>query len=150
MEICYKNTQVLFSPKSYNNHFGVPLSLCNIEPKHKYGVFEVGMNRFNEIFKLSSILKPDIGIITNVSEAHIENFRNINEIAKAKSEIIYNIKKGGTIILNRDDKFYNFFEKIAYKNKINVRSFGFSKKSNIRFLNIKKTKKNIILKMYCR
>ena len=145
-DLLQKYSSTFFSPKSYNNHFGVPLSLCNIEPKHKYGVFEVGMNRFNEILKLSSILKPDIGIITNISEAHIENFRNIDEIAKAKSEIIYNIKKGGTIILNRDDKFYNFFEKIAHKNKIKVRSFGFSKKSNVRFLNIKKTKKNIILK----
>ena len=145
-DLLQKYSSTFFSPKSYNNKFGVPLSLCNIEPKHKYGVFEVGMNRFNEILKLSSILKPDIGIITNISEAHIENFRNIDEIAKAKSEIIYNIKKGGTIILNRDDKFYNFFEKIAHKNKIKVRSFGFSKKSNVRFLNIKKNQKNIILK----
>ena len=46
------------------------------------------MNKFNEIHKLSSILKPDIGIITNISEAHLENFRHISDIAKAKSEII--------------------------------------------------------------
>ena len=70
-------SKTYFSPKSYNNHYGVPLSLSNIEPNHNFGVFEVGMNKFNEINRLSSILKPDIGIITNISEAHLENFRNI-------------------------------------------------------------------------
>ena len=79
------------SPKSFNNKYGVPLSLFNLNPKHEYGVFEIGMSKFNEINKLSSIVKPDIGIITNISEAHLENFKSIKEIAKAKSEIIYNI-----------------------------------------------------------
>ena len=73
------------------------------------------MNKFNEINKLSALVKPHIGIITNVSEAHLENFRNIKDIAKAKSEIIYNIQKNGTVILNRDDKFFNYFKKIAKK-----------------------------------
>ena len=94
---------------------------------HNYGVFEIGMSNFNEIFKLSHMVKPQIGIITNISEAHLENFRSVKDIAKAKSEIIYNIQKGGTIILNRDDKFFNYFQKIAAKNNIKVRSFGYSK-----------------------
>ena len=59
------------------------------------------------------MVKPEIGIITNISEAHLENFKNIRDIAKAKSEIIYNIQKDGTIILNKDDKFFNYFKKIA-------------------------------------
>ena len=75
------------------------------------------MSKFNEINKLSQLVKPHIGIITNVSEAHLENFRNIKDIAKAKSEIIYNIQKGGTVILNRDDKFFDYFRKIAKKMK---------------------------------
>ena len=69
------------------------LSISNINPNDNFGVFEVGMNRFNEINKLSALVKPHIGIITNISEAHLENFKNINDIAKAKGEIIYNIKK---------------------------------------------------------
>ena len=93
-------SQTYFSPKSYNNFYGVPLSISNLNPNFNYGVFEVGMSKFNEINKLSQLVKPHIGIITNVSEAHLENFRNIKDIAKAKSEIIYNIQKGGTVILN--------------------------------------------------
>ena len=73
------------------------------------------MSKFNEIFRLSSLVKPDIGIITNISEAHLENFRNISDIAKAKGEIISNIQKGGTIILNRDDSFFNYFKQEAIK-----------------------------------
>ena len=140
-------SETYFSPQSYNNHYGVPLSLCNIGPKHNFGVFEVGMSNFKEIFKLSSMVKPEIGIITNISEAHLESFKNIRDIAKAKSEIIYNIQKGGTIILNQDDKFFNYFEKIARNNNIKTRSFGYSKKADVRFLNMKKSKKNFILRL---
>ncbi len=139
----YSNTY--FSPESFNNHYGVPLSLSNIKPSDEYGVFEIGMNRPNEIFRLSSLVKPHIGIITNISEAHLENFKNIKGIAKAKSEIIYNIKKGGTIILNRDDKFFSYFKKIALKNNVKVISFGYSKKSGTKFLNIVKKNKRFCL-----
>ena len=69
------------------------------------------MSKAGEINTLSSIISPEIGIITNVGEAHIENFNNLNGIANAKSEIINNIKKNGTLILNRDDKYFKFFEK---------------------------------------
>ena len=123
-----------FSQKSYNNHIGVPLSLCNLENNHKYGVFEIGMSRAGEIQKLSSLVKPDIAIITNIGEAHIENFKNINGIAKAKSEIIKNINKEGYLILNREDKYFNYLSKLGKKRKINVLSFGRSGKSSARLI----------------
>ena len=104
----YGNTY--YSPKSYNNHYGVPLSLCNLEINHKYGVFEIGMNKPGEIEKLSKIVKPKISVITNIAEAHIENFKNLFGIAKEKSQIISNTEKNGTVILNRDDKFFSFFK----------------------------------------
>ena len=143
-----KYTKTYFSPRSYNNQYGVPLSICNIKPEHDFGVFEVGMNRPNEINKLSKLIKPHIGIITNVSEAHIENFKNIKEIAKAKSEIIDNIRKNGTVILNRDDKFFNYFKKIADKNNLKVKTFGYSKKSDIKFVNLKNNKDYFLLNLY--
>jgi len=114
-----------FSKKSYNNHIGVPLSLCNLEKDHKYGVFEIGMSNKGEILRLSRLIKPDIAIITNIGEAHIENFDNQNGIAEAKSEIIENINKGGYLILNRDDKYFNYLLKLAKKKKINILSFCF-------------------------
>ena len=66
------------------------------------------MSKAGEINALSKMIKPDIGLITNIGEAHIENFRNLRGIADAKSELINNIKENGTIILNRDDKYFNF------------------------------------------
>ena len=124
-----------FSQKSYNNHIGVPLSLCNLENDHKYGVFEVGMSNKGEIRKLSSLVKPDIAIITNIGEAHIENFDNLNGIAKAKSEIIEKINEGGFLILNRDDKYFDYLLKRTKKRKINVLSFGLSSKASARLIN---------------
>ena len=64
------------SPKSYNNKYGVPLSLFNLNLNNNYGIFEIGMDKKGEIDFLSRIVKPDIGIITNVSYAHAKNFKN--------------------------------------------------------------------------
>ena len=133
------------SPKSYNNHFGVPLSLSELTSNHKYGVFEVGMSRPGEIYKLSKMIKPQIGIITNIGEAHIENFKNLKGIADAKGEIMNNITKGGAIILNRDDKFFNYLSKKAKQRKLNIISYGKSKKSDVHPISITKNKKYKIL-----
>ena len=126
------------SPKSFNNHFGVPISLSNLKISHKFGIFEVGMSKAGEINQLSKMIKPHIGIITNIGEAHIENFSNINGIAKAKSEIINNIETNGSLILNRDDKFFNYLNKKAKSKNINVVSFGKDKKSDVRLIKINK------------
>ena len=89
------------------------------------------MSKAGEIKKLTNLIKPHIGVITNIGEAHIENFRNIYGIAKAKSEIIENIISGGTIILNRDDKFFNFLFKKAKKFGLKFSTFGSNIKSDI-------------------
>ena len=99
----------------------MPISLSNLSCKDKFGVFEVGMSKSGEIKKLTNLIKPNIGIITNIGEAHLENFKNIKGIAKAKSEIIEHIQPKGTIILNRDDKFFNFLFKKA--KRFNIKSF---------------------------
>ena len=87
------------------------------------------MDKKGEIDYLSKIIKPDVGVITNISYAHIKNFKNINEIALAKSEIIKNIKDNGYLILNKDDKFYNFHKKIGLKRKLKILSFSLKNKS---------------------
>ena len=66
------------------------------------------MDKKGEIDNLSKIVKPEIAIITNISAAHFKNFQTLKDIAKAKAEIIYNISKNGNIILNKDDKFFDF------------------------------------------
>ena len=140
-------SKTFFSPKSYNNHYGVPISLCNLEQNHRFAVLEVGMSKKGEINKLSKLINPHVGIITNVAEAHIKNFKNLKGIAKAKIEILNNIKKGGSIILNRDDKFFNYFSNLSKNKNINVISFGFSKKSNVYLISTKKLENSKILKI---
>ena len=136
------------SPKSYNNHFGVPLSISNLSNDHKYGVFEVGMSKPGEINTLSSLIRPHIGIITNIGEAHIENFKNLDGIARAKSELINNIVQGGTLILNHDDKYFNFLKKKAKLRNLKVVSYGIDKKSDIHPRSIiKKSNQNTNLKL---
>jgi len=124
-----KISKATYSPKSFNNKFGVPLSLFNLKKNDAFGIFEIGMDKKGEIDYLSKIIKPDVGVITNISYAHIKNFENINQIAKAKSEIIKNIKVGGYLILNKDDKFYNFFEKIGLKRNLKILSFSLKNKN---------------------
>ena len=130
------------SPKSYNNKYGVPLSLSQLRPHHKYGIFEVGMSKAGEINFLSNLINPHIGIITNIGEAHIENFRNLKGIADAKGEIINNIKKDGTIILNHDDKFFNYLQKKAKSKNLKIITFGLNKNSDVFPIKNVKNKKN--------
>ena len=124
-----KISQATYSPKSFNNKFGVPLSLFNLKKIDNFGIFEIGMDKKGEIDYLSKIIKPDVAVITNISYAHIKNFKNINQIALAKAEIIKNIRDDGYLILNKDDKFYNFHKKIGLKRNLKILSFSINNKS---------------------
>ena len=75
-----KISKVSISPKSYNNKYGVPLSLLNIKEKDKYGILELGMDKKGEIGYLSKIIQPDIGVITNINYAHAKNFKDIKQL----------------------------------------------------------------------
>ena len=123
-----------FSLKSFNNAYGVPLSLSNLENSHKFGVFEIGMSKSGEINNLSKIVQPHIGIITNIAEAHIENFKNLRHIAKAKGELINNISPSGYLIIDRENQFYNYFKLKAERKKINLVTIGYDRKSHIRIV----------------
>ena len=142
-----KIERTFYSKNSFNNKFGVPISLFNIKLNDKYGVFEIGMDKKGEIDFLSKIVEPNIGVITNISYAHIKNFKNLFEIAKAKSEIIDNIKEGGLIVLNADDKFYNYLKLKALKKKLKIISFSKKNKSNVRLEKITTFKNNCNLKV---
>ncbi len=133
-----KISKVSISPKSYNNKFGVPLSLFNLKQNDEFGILEIGMDKKGEIEYLSKIIKPDVGVITNINYAHAKNFKNIKQIALAKSEIINNIKPNGYAVLNADDSFFGLHKKIAIENKIKVVSFGIkNQKAGIKLINIK-------------
>ena len=105
------------------------------------------MSKAGEINLLTKLIRPHIAIITNIGEAHIENFNNLKGIAKAKGEIINNVENGGTVILNRDDKYFNYFQKKTKKKNLKILTFGFNKKSNIYPVNIKKNDKKTKLRV---
>ena len=94
---------VLKTSGNFNNEIGVPMTLLEINEKHQAAVVEIGMRGLGQIESLAEVVKPTIGIVTNVSEAHIELLGSIENIAKAKGELVEAIKSGGTIILNADN-----------------------------------------------
>ena len=141
-------TKSYSSKNSFNNKFGVPLSLFNAPQESKYIVLEAGMDKKGEIDYLTKLIKPNLGLITNISYAHIENFKTMDNIAEAKGEIINNIVPGGTMVLNLDDKYFKYFFSLANKEKLKI--ITFSKKdhnADVVFLNQKKNRKNYIINL---
>jgi UDP-N-acetylmuramoyl-tripeptide--D-alanyl-D-alanine ligase len=112
------------SEKSYNNHWGVPLSLARMPKNTRFGVFEVGMNHPGEITPLAKMIQPNIGIITTVEPVHLGAFSSLEEIAHAKAEIFSGLEAGGTVILNRDNSYYKLLARIATDRSLNIISFG--------------------------
>ncbi|MEM7428296.1 MAG: UDP-N-acetylmuramoylalanyl-D-glutamyl-2,6-diaminopimelate--D-alanyl-D-alanine ligase [Pseudomonadota bacterium] len=94
------------SAKSYNNHWGVPLTLSNFSPASEYGVFEVGMNHPGEIIPLVDMIRPHVAIITTVEPVHLGQFNSVEEIADAKAEILTGVETGGAAVLNRDNPHF--------------------------------------------
>jgi UDP-N-acetylmuramoyl-tripeptide--D-alanyl-D-alanine ligase len=122
------------SAHSYNNHWGVPLSLARMPADAEYGVFEVGMNHAGEITPLSQMIRPDVAIITTVEPAHIEFFDSIEAIADAKAEIFSGMN-GGTAILNRDNPLYVRIAKGAKPpNVARTLSFGENPEADARLI----------------
>ena len=115
--------------KNFNNEIGVPLSIMNASPKSKNLVLEIGASKLKDIDYLSKIIKPYIGVITNIGHSHLEKLVNINGVFKVKSEIIKNIKKNGFLIVPNDNKDHlSKWKKIRYDLKI--LTFGTKKNSD--------------------
>lgn len=113
------------SIKSYNNHWGVPLSLSAMHAGTDYGVFEMGMNHPGEITPLTKMVKPDIAIITTIAPVHVEHFENgLDDIVKAKAEIFEGVLEGGAVVLNRDNKYFETLKAYAEDKNLKVYSFG--------------------------
>ena len=134
-----------YSKNSYNNKYGVPLSLFNIEKKNIFGIFEAGMDRKGEIDKLTKMISPNLAVITNVSYAHIRNFSSLSQIAHAKSEIINNVLPGGTVVLNRDDIYFGFFKKKALRKKLKIISFGKNNNADVNLVKMTKKKNKYLI-----
>lgn len=121
------------SVASFNNHWGVPLTLARMPIDTRYGVFELGMNHPGEIGPLSRMVRPDVAIITTIAPAHLGNFSSVDEIADAKAEIFEGVVNGGDAILNRDNPYYERLEQAALAQGVeNIHSFGQHAKAEFR------------------
>ena len=112
-----------------NNHFGVPLTLFNLDDSYECAVIEMGMSNFKEIEYLANIVTPKIGVISNIGLSHIENLGSQEGILQAKMEITTNFNESNTLVVNGDDKFLATLKEknLNYK----LKTFGFNKDNDI-------------------
>ena len=120
------------SDKSFNNHWGVPLTLARLPQDCDFGIFEIGMNHPGEIRPLVKMVRPHVAIVTLIAAAHLGHFRNLDEIAQAKAEIFEGLEPGGAALLNRDDQRYKLLARLAKARGIK-RVFGFGEEGRADF-----------------
>jgi UDP-N-acetylmuramoyl-tripeptide--D-alanyl-D-alanine ligase len=123
------------SDKSFNNHWGVPLTLARMPQDCDYGVFEIGMNHPGEIRPLVKMVRPHIAIVTVIAAAHLGFFRNLEEIARAKAEIFEGLEPDGAALINRDDPRSKLLDKLAREAGVKrILGFGENARATYRLL----------------
>lgn len=101
------------SVRSFNNHWGVPLTLSQMPADAAFGVFEIGMNHPGEITPLVKMVRPHVAVITTVAPVHLAYFNSVDEIARAKAEIFLGLEPGGVAVLNRDNEHFDLLAGLA-------------------------------------
>lgn len=120
------------SAASFNNHWGVPLTLARMPRETEFGIFEIGMNHGGEITPLVDMVKPHVAMVTLVAAAHMGHFKSLDEIAHAKGEIFSGLAKGGTALINRDDKRFKLLSEIATKSGVkNINGYGANRMGDV-------------------
>lgn len=118
--------------KSFNNHWGVPLTLARLPTAARFGVFEIGMNHAGEITPLTRLVRPHAAIVTTVEPVHLEYFASVAAIAEAKAEIFLGLEPGGAAIINRDNPFYDLLARRADQAGARIVSSGQHPEATVR------------------
>ncbi len=127
---CQNNpTEVLATEGNLNNNIGLPLNLLRLNDDHRYAVIEMGMNHFGEIAYLTRLTKPQIAVITNAAEAHLEGVQDVAGVARAKGEIFQGLPKQGVAILNSDDAHFSYWRSITGNHR--SLSFGLNNSADV-------------------
>ncbi len=125
------------SAASYNNHWGVPLTLARMPAETRFCVAEIGMNHAGEITPLVAMVRPHVAIVTNVSPVHLEFFPSVEAIADAKAEIFSGLEPGGVAIINRDSPHFERLDAAARQSPAGlVATFGAHERADARLLDI--------------
>lgn len=126
------------SAASFNNHWGVPLTLARMPRDTRFGVFEIGMNHAGEIRPLVKLVRPHVAIVTTIAAAHLGHFDSLDDIAAAKAEIFEGVESGGHVLLNRDNDKFPLLVDLARRCGIdNIHGFGEDEAAEIRLLSYK-------------
>ncbi|MFA5950977.1 MAG: UDP-N-acetylmuramoylalanyl-D-glutamyl-2,6-diaminopimelate--D-alanyl-D-alanine ligase [Hyphomicrobium sp.] len=133
---CLRLGETHAADKSFNNHWGVPLTLARMPADTRYGIFEIGMNHPGEITPLTKMVRPHVAIVTTVEAVHLEHFSGVDAIAEAKGEIFAGLEPGGAAVLNRDNPFFSIMEKRAREAGARVISFGHHETASVRALKL--------------
>ncbi|CDZ75852.1 UDP-N-acetylmuramoyl-tripeptide--D-alanyl-D-alanine ligase [Legionella massiliensis] len=106
------------TPGNLNNHIGAPLTVLQLQPEHRYAVFELGANHPGEIAYTVAIVKPQVALINNIAPAHIEGFGSIDGVARTKGEIYQGLSEEGLAVVNADDDYAHFWDDILANKKV--------------------------------
>ncbi len=125
---------VLATKGNLNNEYGVPLTLLSLRDNYQAAVVELGANHFNEIAYLCGLANPDIALITNAGNAHLQGFGSIDGVAKAKGEMYTSLNEDAIALINKDDSYYEYWFDLI-KNSFPAKriiSWGFDPSADIR------------------
>ncbi|OFX00415.1 MAG: hypothetical protein A3E78_15985 [Alphaproteobacteria bacterium RIFCSPHIGHO2_12_FULL_63_12] len=123
------------SDKSFNNHWGVPLTLARMPIDSDFGIFEIGMNHAGEITPLTRLVAPHVAIVTTVAPAHLEFFGTVEKIAEAKAEIFLGVVKGGAAVLPIDNDHFSLLRRRAAEAGVaRILTFGEDARADVRLL----------------
>jgi UDP-N-acetylmuramoyl-tripeptide--D-alanyl-D-alanine ligase len=135
------------SAASFNNHWGVPLSLAAMPRQAQFGVFEIGMNHFGEIRSLVGLVRPHMALITTIAPAHLEYFGSCDAIADAKSEIFEGLAPGGAALVPSDSpQAQRLVARAKQAGVSRIVTFGFGQESDARLIAIDESESSVHIK----
>ena len=145
--VCEAAGQTHASIKSFNNHWGVPLTLARLPRKAEFGVFELGMNHAGEIAPLAQLVRPHVAVVTTVAAAHLEFFDSVAAIARAKAEIFTGLEPGGTALLNADHQHVEILSEAAEAVGARVVRYGFAEEADWRIGEVRQSGESQIVEV---
>jgi len=131
--ICARRGPVLATVGNLNNHIGVPLTLLSLREEHRTAIVEMGANHPGEIAQLAGMARPEIGVVNNAGDAHLEGFGSREGVAQAKGELFAALGDHGIAVINADDDYAPLWHELA--GGADILTFGLAEHANVRAVN---------------